>query len=92
MKVILVGRKHAFALELQFPVSVARVEVSDSADRCDEISPEETEEVLKYDPRSTVNAHLERRSDMEDAYGQAMVKLQQDTNNARPFGFRSWQR
>lgn len=66
MKIILVGHKHAFAFEVKFPVSIARVQVSDSGDVCDEAA---LEDLNHPDYSGTVSAHLERRSDMEDAYG-----------------------
>ena len=77
MKLIIVGRKHAFAVELQFPLSVARVQVTDSGDACDEIC--ESEDMNRPDYSGTVQAHLERRTDMEDAYGKISAKV--------PFGF-----
>jgi hypothetical protein len=56
VKLIVVGRKHAFAIEAKFPVSVARVQVSDSGDAHDEGCEAED---LAPDPRSVPHAHLE---------------------------------
>lgn len=69
MKIILMARKWAYAIEFRLPVTVSRVEVHSSEDLEDETVETPEEETLKYDPRSTTSSHLERRTDMEDAYG-----------------------
>ena len=85
MKLIIVGRKHAFAVELQFPLSVARVQVTDSGDNRDEIC--ESEDLNRPDYSGTVQAHLERRTDMEDAYGKVKDQMLTDIRATRQHSF-----
>jgi hypothetical protein len=62
--------------------SLAQVKVRQAGeiqDDSDEDEPRD-EETLRYDPRSTTSCHMERRTDMEDAYGKV------------PFGFTSQER
>jgi hypothetical protein len=89
VKLIIVGRKHAFAVELQFPLSVARVQVTDSGDDCDETYKSDAEDLNRPDYSGTVQAHLERRTDMEDAYGKVKDQMLTDIRALRqhPFGF-----
>jgi hypothetical protein len=62
MKLVLLGKKRAHVLEFSFSTAPVREVTGDDDD-------EEQGEQLRYDPRSTVNSSLERRSDIEDSYG-----------------------
>jgi hypothetical protein len=63
VRIIVQVFKKAWAFEMNF----TRAEIRSPDDLCDE--EEDEFERVPMDPHSTVMAHLERRTDMEDSFG-----------------------